>query len=117
MIFADTALSKRLEQAEGFACTQFADARRRLFPEHGSIATRTAGAFVVFDGVGSPVTQTFGLGLFEELTTDALETIESFFRSRGSATQHEISPFVGVPALDLLCARGYRPIELSSVMC
>lgn len=30
--------------------------------------------------------------------------------------QHEVSPLAGVAALDLLCARGYRPIEISSVM-
>jgi GNAT superfamily N-acetyltransferase len=29
---------------------------------------------------------------------------------------HEVSPLAGVPALDLLCARGYRPIEISSVL-
>ena len=29
---------------------------------------------------------------------------------------HEVSPLAGIPTLDLLCARGYRPIELSSVM-
>jgi GNAT superfamily N-acetyltransferase len=29
---------------------------------------------------------------------------------------HEVSPLAGVAALDLLCARGYRPIEISSVL-
>jgi GNAT superfamily N-acetyltransferase len=29
---------------------------------------------------------------------------------------HEVSPLAGLATLDLLCARGYRPIELSSVM-
>jgi len=70
-----------------------------------------AGANVVFDGVDSPVTQTFGLGLFEELTPNALDTIERFFLHRAAHVDHEVSPLAGVAALDLLCARGYRPLK------
>jgi GNAT superfamily N-acetyltransferase len=29
---------------------------------------------------------------------------------------HEVSPLAGIATLDLLCTRGYRPIELSSVL-
>ena len=65
MLFADLALSRRLERAEGHACAQFAEARRRLFPASGAEWMECAGAYAVFDGVDSPVTQTFGLGLFE----------------------------------------------------
>jgi GNAT superfamily N-acetyltransferase len=75
-----------------------------------------AGTYAVYNGVNSPITQTFGLGLFEELTSSALDTIESFFFDRGTDVIHEVSPFAGVAALDLLCAREYRPIEISSVM-
>jgi len=75
-----------------------------------------AGANVVFDGVGSPITQTFGLGVFEPLTPGALDQIERFFQDRGAKAAHEVSPLAGIPTLDLLCTRGYRPIELSSVM-
>ena len=116
MIFADLELSKRLERAEGYACAQFAGARARLFPESGSAWMRCAGATVVFDGVDAPTTQTFGLGLFEELTYEGLEEIEQFFFSRGAAVMHEVSPHVGTTALGMLCQRGYRPIEVSNVM-
>jgi len=116
MLFSDLALSRRLERAEGHACRQFAEARRRLFPECGSCWMECAGAQVVFDGVNSPVTQTFGLGIFEELTDASLDTIERFFLDRGAHVDHEVSPLAGVAALRLLCARQYRPIEISSVM-
>jgi GNAT superfamily N-acetyltransferase len=115
-LFADLALSRRLEAAEGDACAQFAVVRARLFPDSGSEAIRIAGADVVFDGIDSPTTQTFGLGLTEDVTAEALDGMEGFFRERGSSTQHEVSPFAGVAALQLLCARGYRPIEISSVL-
>jgi GNAT superfamily N-acetyltransferase len=116
MPFSDLALSRRLERAEGHACLQFAVARRKLFPDHGSAWMEHAGANVVFDGPDSPVTQTFGLGIFEPLTEAALDTIERFFQDRGAQVDHEVSPLAGVATLDLLCARGYRPIEISSVM-
>ncbi len=70
----------------------------------------------MFDGVNSPVTQSFGLGIFEELSAETLETLERFFRERGAPVMHEVSPLAGVRALELLCERGYSPVELSSVM-
>jgi len=116
MVFADLALARRLERAEGNACVQFANARRRLFPEQGSAWMECAGAQAVFDGIGAPTTQTFGLGIFEELSVTALDTIEAFFRERGAAVNHEVCPLAGVAALGLLCGRGYKPIEISNVL-
>jgi len=116
MLFADLELAKRLERAEGFACVQFAAARKKVFPECNSAWMRCAGADVVFDGVDAPTTQTFGLGLFEELTPSALDEIERFFSERGAAVMQEVSPLAGVKTLDLLCTRGYRPIEISNVL-
>ena len=116
MQFSDLALARRLERAEGNASAQFAEARRKLFPESGSCWMECAGAQVVFDGIDSPVTQTFGLGIFKELTDASLDTIERFFLDRGAHVDHEVSPLAGVAALSLLCARRYRPIEISSVM-
>jgi GNAT superfamily N-acetyltransferase len=116
MLFSDLALCRRLERSEGHACVQFAEARRKLFPETGACWMECAGAQVVFDGVDSPVTQTFGLGIFEELTAASLDTIERFFQDRGAKVDHEVSPLAGVSAIGLLCSRGYRPIEISSVL-
>lgn len=114
--FADLALSRRLDRAEGYACAGYAEARRRLVPDSGAGWIECAGACAVFDGVDSPVTQTFGLGLFEELSPDALDVIERFFRDRGAPVFHEVSPFAGVAALSMLCSRQYQPIEISTVL-
>ncbi len=116
MWFSDLALSRRLESAEGHASAMFAQARRKLFPESGAEWMQCGGAYAVFDGVDSPVTQSFGLGILEELSGATLDTLERFFVERGAPVLHEVSPLAGVAALDLLCARGYRPIEISNVM-
>ena len=71
---------------------------------------------MVFDGADAPTTQTFGLGMFAELTPKALDEIERFFTERGAETMHEVCPFAGTATLDFLCRRGYRPFEISNVM-
>ena len=116
MLFPDLALSKRLERAEGHACARHAEAQRRAIP--GSLAEwmECGGTYAVFNGIDSPATQTFGLGVFEELNPASLDVIERFFQERRAAVLHEVSPFAGVAALDLLCTRNYRPIELSNVL-
>lgn len=95
---------------------QFADARRRIVPDSGAEWIECAGSYAIFDGADSPVTQTFGLGLFEQLTAAALDAIERFFLDRGAPVLHEVSPFAGVATVDLLCARNYRPFEISHVL-
>src|SRR5271169_6094701 len=116
MVFSDLNLARRLERAEGHACKGFAEARRRVDAESKSTWMECAGAYAVFDGVDSPVTQTFGLGLYEEPSAESADRIERFFLDRGAAVMHEVSPLAGVATLDLLCARGYRPLEISSVL-
>lgn len=115
-MFSDLALSRRLERAEGYACVQFAVTRRRLFPDSRAEWMESAGAYAVFNGVDSPVTQSFGLGIFENMSAASLDAIERFFFDRGASAIHEVSPHAGVIAFDMLCARGYRPVEISNVL-
>jgi hypothetical protein len=116
MQFSDLALSRRLEQTEGFACAQFAEATHRLYPDRGSEWIECVGVYAVFNGIDSPVTQTFGLGLSEEWTESSLDSIEEFFFSRKSPAFHEVSPFAGPEVLAALCKRNYRPVEISNVL-
>jgi len=51
-----------------------------------------AGAYAVFDGINSPVTQTLGLAIFEELSAAWLDVIERFFFDCGAQVLHEVSP-------------------------
>jgi hypothetical protein len=78
--------------------------------------TTIGGTFAMFAGVGSPITQTFGLGMHAPLIDKDLDAIERFFTARGSATFHEVCPLAGVEVSQALVVRGYRPIEMSSVL-
>src|SRR5207245_9817335 len=113
---SDLALSRRLERAEGAACVESARSRRRLLPESWAEWSECGGAYAVFDGVASPITQSFGLGIFEELSAGTLEAMEKFFRERGAPVPPGVSALAGRAAVDPPCARNYRPLGLSSVL-
>jgi len=117
MIFSDLDLSRRLERAEAIGGARFVEASGRLSPDSGARWIEVAGAYAMFNGPGSPVTQTFGLGVFAEPTAADLDRLEAFFHERGAPVNHEVSPLAGVALADQLARRGYRPIELTSVMC
>src|SRR6187455_610140 len=90
--FADLALSRRLERAEAQSNIDFVEARARAFPESRAQHIEVAGAHAMFDGVDSPLTQTFGLGIEEPVSNAVLDRIETFYSDLGAATYHEVSP-------------------------
>lgn len=115
-VFADLTLARRLEKTEGHGNAAFVEAQAAIDPASGAIWKRAGGTFVMFAGVGSPITQTFGLGIHQPLTDSELDAIERFYTSRGSAVFHETCPLAGVEVFAKLAGRGYRPCELSSVL-
>lgn len=116
MIYVDRNFSQKLERTEARANADFVETRGRLFPDTGATWIEVGGAYAMFDGVGSPLTQTFGLGIFEDATAAQLDELEKFFKDRGSDVFHEVSPIVDQSVMTLLSERGYRPVELTSVM-
>jgi GNAT superfamily N-acetyltransferase len=109
-MYMDLPLARRLERCEGAVGASFttlkSDARW----------TQIAGAHLVFDGPGSPLTQSFGLGLDGAPSEDEWARIEAFFAEGGANADHEISPLAGVALSATLVDRGYRPIEQSNVL-
>jgi hypothetical protein len=114
--FSDLNLARRLERAEGESCARFVEARAELSLQSGAQWIEVAGAYAMFDTVESPLTQTFGLGIFQPVTSAEMDQIEEFYRMRGAPVFHEVSPLAdpGLPAL--LNERGYHPFEFTSVM-
>jgi len=104
-------MAQKLERAEAENAAAFIDAR-------GGEACweRIGGAWALFDGPGSPLTQAFGLGLFEPASAAIVERIERFFEVRAAAVDLEVSPLAGVGTYALLARRGYTPVELSTVL-
>ena len=89
----------------------------RQDPASGATWQDIGGTLAMFSGVGSPLTQTFGLGVGATLTDcRSRRDRSSSSRPAASAVIHEVSPLAGVEVFATLAQRGYRPVELSSVM-
>jgi GNAT superfamily N-acetyltransferase len=113
---ADLALSRRLERCEAKTNAALIEARARLSPDSGAEWIECAGAYALFDGVRSPLTQTFCVGMPEAPAAADLKTIEDFLLDRGAEVFHEVSPLTGSETLELLVSHGYRPLEFTSIM-
>jgi GNAT superfamily N-acetyltransferase len=105
-----------LERAEALANAEFVVARTAAFPDSGAEWIGVSGGLAMFDGVDSPCTQTFGLGLFDPVTNADLDGLEQFFRQRGATVCHEVCPLADATFISLLNERGYQPFEFSNVL-
>ncbi len=115
-IFADLELSRRLEFAEAHANIEFVEARARAFPRIRAQWMEVAGAFAMFDGPESPLSQTFGLGMAQPVTPADLARIEAFFLDLGAPVYHEVSPLADPSALNGLNQAGYEPFEFTNIL-
>ena len=113
---SDVALSRRLERCEAKTNAAMVTARGLLHPESGASFIERAGAYAMFDSAGSPLTQTFCLGLFETPAEEDLDALEEFFVTREAPMFHEVSPLAHSETLVLLSRRGYRPVELTTIL-
>jgi hypothetical protein len=113
--FMDLELARKLEAAEGSVSKSFVEARNAMTKGAAASLDRD-GVMAIFDGAGSPLTQTFGLGMQARVTPALLDEVESFFASRGAVAMHEVCPLAGVETLGLLVTRGYAPVEVSNVL-
>lgn len=115
MVSCDPALVQRLERAEASANAAFVEARAQVEPAVGACWLEVAGTSALFDGVGSPLTQTFGLGLIEPVEAPTFAALEAFFSARGASTSHEVAASASAAVTRQLLARCYQAIEHSTV--
>ncbi len=113
---SDLDLARRLERAEAMANAASVDARRESEPASGAQWIEVAGAYAMFDNPDSPLTQSFGVGMFDSFGEGEFDKVERFFSDRGAPTSHEVCSFAAPEAVTLLSARGYSPIEASIVL-
>lgn len=116
MVFSDKILSQKLERTEARCNASMVETRAEFFPESLAEWIEVAGTYAMFDGIESPLTQTFGLGVFDEITNADLDKLEAFFKKHNAPVFHEVSPLADASLIALLNERGYQPCELTSVM-
>ncbi|HEY1238920.1 MAG TPA: hypothetical protein VGF16_00125 [Bryobacteraceae bacterium] len=110
MIFAGTALARRIEAAEASIARGCAE--RQL----GAAVLEIAGGTVVFQGAASPLSQAVGLGLNGPVRESELSAIEAFFRSRGAPVTIDLCPLADPGFVECMGRRGYRITEFNNVL-
>ena len=89
--FVDQDFARRLEMAEMILPDCF-EALRRYAPSDPIAAEHIAGGIAFFGGVTYPANQIVGMGFEGEVTSQDLDRVENFFRSRGVASTVVVSP-------------------------
>jgi GNAT superfamily N-acetyltransferase len=115
-LVSDFHLSCRLERCEAKTNAAFVVARAQSQPSIGAAWIDCEGTYALFDGVDSPLTQTFGLGTTGVTSAGELDVIERFYRERGAEVFHEVSPLAPMSTVEALVKRACRPVEFTSVM-
>jgi hypothetical protein len=101
----DFALARRLEAAEAAFGAE-------LTEDHIWLAGGCAASL----GPGSPLTHALGMGMNGSVTVEDLDRLEAFYWERGAAPNIDLCPLADVSMIELLGARGYRPLEFNNVL-
>ena len=115
-IHSNKSLSQKLERTEACVNREFICSRLKMFPDSQAEWMEVNGTYAMFDGLESPFTQTFGLGLFNKLTCQDLEAIEKFYNRFSAPIFHEISPMADPEHIEILSKQGYQPIEMTNIL-
>src|SRR5271169_5096606 len=115
-LFVNAALSRRLELAEAETAAECAQAAVKQRPGLGACVEAIGGGWAVFLGVGSPLSQSTGIGMDGEVSAQDFARLENFFFSRGAAVNAETSPFAHPSLFEHFAKQGYRASEHSSVL-
>src|SRR5689334_562421 len=111
MPFADLDLARRVEGAWAYLGVENARAQARLDPSSGVAAIPVGGGYAVFMGVGSPLSQVQGVGLYGPVDDADLARMEAFYRERRSPVRMELASLADASMLAVLGRRGYRAYE------
>lgn len=114
-LFADTALARRLEQAE---CEMSCAIARTMRGRHGAegLMVPVAGGAAVFVRPGSPMNKLIGLGFDGPPDAGALDAIEQAFAARAAPLQAEVSTLADPATGAALTRRGYVLMGFENVL-
>jgi GNAT superfamily N-acetyltransferase len=115
-LFCDTALAKRIEQAEAKLVAGASQAAYRRTGNQAGFVIRIAGGVASFAEEDSPFNKVAGLGFGGVPEAAALGEVERAFAACGAPVQVELA-HLGDPAIGvLLTERGYRLVSFENVL-
>jgi GNAT superfamily N-acetyltransferase len=116
MVIVDQELARRLEGIETWCASEYARARRALWPGADSAAVSVAGGCACFLGEGSPLNEARGMGMAGPVSAEELEAMERVFFDRGAMAKVNVCPLADPSLLDGLASRGFRASGFEDVL-
>lgn len=113
--FADRNLALRLEAVELYNQEQYYGTSRRYKPHEPVGYLKIDSGSALFAGLGSPVTQAFGLGLGETFDPECINELERFYHLYRSPVDIEVAQIADLRLFATLIERQYKLIEVSNV--
>lgn len=114
--FLDHAFSARLEGAEARHLGLSVAALQQRHPERPAAVIHVGGGTASFLGPGTSISRAAGLGMSGPVAAEDLDALEDFYRSRGIPAKVLVSPFADPGLLEQLGERGFRLLELDSML-
>ena len=115
-LFADHALSARLESADARLLVLCHAAVVEHLPERPSALLEVGGGVAPFLGPRISLSRAAGLGMNGPVTDADLDALEDFYRQRGEGVDLLLSPYADPSLFEGLGARGFRLVELDTVL-
>ncbi|NOY58299.1 MAG: hypothetical protein GXO75_05095 [Calditrichaeota bacterium] len=92
-MFATQELAFLTENAEALNQVEYAKTHLRIFVNSNSTYKKINSGYAIFAGVGSPLTQSIGLGFNGQVTEREIKNIELFYKNLNSPVYIEVSHF------------------------
>ena len=116
MLNGDVAIARRIECAEASNHAEYVEAVRRLRADVGAATLVVDSGMAAFAGLGSPLTQAFGIGLNGPVDDAAIDGLFDFYRSRGAPVAVEVCHLAHPSLANGLIERGCRVDEHTHVL-
>lgn len=89
---------------------------KRLYPEARAESIDVAGGLVAFTGIGSPLSQAYGIAASSPVNDREIALITAFYESRGAVPRVFVSPLADASLGRTLASAGYEPSEYENVL-
>jgi ribosomal protein S18 acetylase RimI-like enzyme len=108
--------SDRIESTEVVAARLYVRNAQDRFPQLHADACDVGGGVAAYVGVGSPLSEATGVGLWESAGDKEAESLTAFYQERGAQPRVRLSPHTDPRFVRALIARGYEPLDYENTL-
>lgn len=115
-LFCDSALARRLEQAEATTTQEYVAARAGLRPDAGCRSQVIGDGIALFAGARSPINRVVALGMEHPVDQGMIDACASFFAEQGELARIDLCPLAHPSLMLMLQQGGYTVAQFKHVL-